>query len=117
MLAAAPGLEFLDVTRCPELTDATLARVAALGGLRELVCYADAGLGAYGLLGRCPRLRRLDCTGSRTLGGAAVAAVAAAAGPRLEELVLSWCPAVDDAGAVALGRHCAGPRGSALYAS
>lgn len=62
-LCSANGqLEKLDLTRCPKLTDASLRSVASLPRLRDLGCYADAGLSEYGALAACPLLERLDCT-------------------------------------------------------
>ena len=100
----APHLHFLDVTRCPELTDTSLITLASLK-LTGLVCYANAGLTAYGRL-RAFDLRRLDCTGSRGVDGLAIAAIARAAATRLEILNLSWCVAVDDDAPLALGECC-----------
>ena len=100
----APHLHFLDVTRCPQLTDASLMTLASLK-LTGLVCYANAGLSAYGRL-RAFDLRRLDCTGSRGVSGAAIAKIARAAAARLEILNLSWCVAVDDDAPLALGECC-----------
>jgi hypothetical protein len=100
----APHLHFLDVTRCPQLTDASLMTLASLK-LTGLVCYANASLSAYGRL-RAFDLRRLDCTGSRGVDGNAIAKIARAAAARLEILNLSWCVAVDDEAPLALGECC-----------
>ena len=100
----APHLHFLDVTRCPELTDTSLMTLASLR-LTGLVCYANASLSAYGRL-RAFDLRRLDCTGSRGVDGSAIAKIARAAAARLEILNLSWCVAVDDEAPLALGECC-----------
>jgi len=100
----APHLHFLDCTRCPALTDASLMTLASLR-LTGLVCYANAGLSAYGRL-RAFDLRRLDCTGSRGVDGNAIATIARAAAARLEILNLSWCVAVDDEAPLALGECC-----------
>ena len=73
--------------------------------LTGLVCYANAGLSAYGRL-RAFDLRRLDCTGSRGVDGVSIATIARAAAARLEILNLSWCVAVDDEAPLALGECC-----------
>ena len=87
--------------------------------LTELVCYADSNLSRYDALGggRCPRLRTLDCTGSRRLSGAAVAAVAGTAKASLTSLNLSWCVNVDDAALLGVAAHCPGLKTLSVHGS
>ena len=77
-----PSLRALDLTRCPGVSDAGLRVLAAspcARWLEELVLYADAQFGADALAAVLaaagPRLRRLDLCGAAQLTDAALLAL------------------------------------------
>ena len=114
LLAAAPHLRSLNLTRCLSLSDATLnalAHARCAVRLEELILYA--GGGQYGqpalcaaLVSTAGSLRRLDLCGCECVGDEAMASLSgAAAGLSLEVLNLTWCQGVSDAGLVPLLRR------------
>jgi hypothetical protein len=121
LLAAAPCLTSIDLTRCLALGDGALRALAAAPcapRVTELVLYADAQFGSTALgdaLAACGEsLTRLDVCGIPGADDAALLRLAATGGLSrggcsaplpLRTLNLSWCTALRDAGLLPLLRR------------
>lgn len=109
LVAKAPKVEVLDLTRCPKVTDSGLLLVCeCLEHLRVLRLYAMAQLSAeaFAALPRLVKLEELDLCGCRVEDTHLVKLLDAAAPAKLHTLNLTWCPALTDVAALAVARSC-----------
>ena len=107
LLAAAPLLRSLNLTRCLSLGDASLRALShapCAVRLEELILYAGGGQYSQPALAEALRatggtLRRLDLCGCEGAGDEALTSLCSAATELpLQVLNLTWCQGVSDAG-------------------
>lgn len=107
---ALSKLTYLDVTRCPRLTDASLRHIADFP-LKTLILYADsnfsdAGFGALANGRAATKLEKLDVCGARFLTSAGLAALTRRLGGTLTYLNCTWCVSLGDDAVLALASVC-----------
>ena len=92
-----PRLQYLDLTRCPLITDIGLNFIVSQK-LEVLLLYADSQLSAssYDAIAECTSMRKLDLCGHSNLDSHLMINILRSCGSTLEYLNLSWCVGLTD---------------------
>eukprot|EP00927_Polykrikos_kofoidii_P061042 TRINITY_DN55930_c0_g1_i1.p1 TRINITY_DN55930_c0_g1~~TRINITY_DN55930_c0_g1_i1.p1 ORF type:complete len:341 (+),score=52.59 TRINITY_DN55930_c0_g1_i1:154-1176(+) len=109
IVSRGSNLEILDLTRCPQITNAGVLCVSeCLEKLRVFRLYAMAQLSpqAFTCLHKLTRLEELDLCGCRLEDASIVQFLEAANPSKLHTLNLTWCANLTDMAAIAVANCC-----------